>query len=180
MSATPADHTEHRRVLERMLTEQPDRLARKMRRAADDRAGADDLAQEVLLRAVRSLAGLRGPADEALLCGWVDTIASNLIRNQYRDRARRPHLEALDTAGPDEPAVGDTTDDLVMANAARDALGRLVDVLPPELRAVFIARVIDERPSAEVAASLGISDNLVRWRLHQARERLRHELDQLG
>jgi RNA polymerase sigma factor (sigma-70 family) len=55
-----------------------------------------------------------------------------------------------------------------------------VAVLPADLRTVFIARVIDERPSAEVAAELGISDNLVRWRLHQARERLRSELERLG
>lgn len=180
MSTAPSDHSEHRRVLERMVAEQPDRLARKMRRAADDRAGADDLAQEVLLRAVRSLAGVRGPADEALLCGWVDTIAGNLIRNHHRDRTRRPRTDSLDEVGFAEPAAPESTDEMVMAAAAGDALAELVALLPADLRTVFIARVIDERPSAEVAAELGISDNLVRWRLHQARERLRSELERLG
>lgn len=168
------DPEESRRILERMITEQPSRLPRKMRAAGYDRTEADDLAQETLLRAVRSLGGIRGPADEALVCGWVDRIATNLVRNQRRDLARRPSTRSLDpteTDPPDDRAdpAGDTT--------CQAALQSLLGVLPPGQREVFIARVLHEHSTKQVAETLGISEDLVRWRLRRARERLRTKVD---
>ncbi len=184
----PCRNPAHREVLERMVTEQPERLVRKMRRAADASADAEDLAQEVLVRAVRSLAGLRGPADEALVCGWVDTIADNLVRNHHRARSRRPRVDAVDATdvaelgdAPARPGHGDHADHADHADriAADDALAALVARLPAGQREVFVARVVDERSTAEVARDLGIGEDLVRWRLLRARERLRLELDRL-
>lgn len=176
----PADGAARARldVLERMLTEQPRRLPRKMQSHVADRETAEELSQETLTRALQSLSGLRGPADEALVCSWVDTIASNLIRNHYRDSSRAPRLEPFDDvlgAGlvdkAPEPA------DVVVQEAARAALTELIDTLPQELKLVFLRRVIDSRTTAEVAAEFGISDGLVRWRLHRARTLLREQVD---
>lgn len=167
---------EARALLEQMVSAQPDRLPRKMRSAGYRSHEADDLGQEALVRALRSLGGLRGPLDEALLCGWVDTIAANLIRNQRRTLARQPvlqPLEAMEVAG--SVADEDPADDL----ACRASLEELLAHLPDEQRTVFAARVLGERSTAEVAAELDISEDLVRWRLRRARERLRAHLDSL-
>ena len=162
-----------------MVREQPNRLVRKMRLAADDAAHAEDLAQDVLVRAVRSLAGVRGPADEALLCGWVDAIANNLVRNAHRTRSRRPRPAACDDAKGERVDPTAEPGARVEAEAVRDALASLLERLTPELRTVFVARVVEERSSAEVASELGITENLVRWRLHRARTLLRSWLDDL-
>jgi RNA polymerase sigma-70 factor (ECF subfamily) len=176
----------HRRLFEQMIARQPDRLPRKMRAADVDPAGAEDLAQDTLMRALQSLAGLRGPADEALLCGWVDTIAGNLIRNHWRTQSRRVRTQPFPCrAGDDDAPVGEPVDDRdpgrdVTAAASRAALDRLVAELPESLRAVFVARVVEERPGAEVALDLGVTEAAVRRRLHRARTMLRAALDDVG
>lgn len=63
--------------------------------------------------------------------------------------------------------------DLVMC---RTSLELLLDGLPDEQRAVFVARVLEERTTAQVAEDLGISEDLVRWRLRTARGRLRDQM----
>lgn len=174
--AAVTSHEERRMLLERMITEQPGRLARKMRAAGHTGPDADDLAQETLVRALRSLEGVQGPASEALMCGWVDRIATNLSANTRRGLARRPHEdplpETVDAAGP---ALVDQDDaDLI---ACRSSLEVLLAGLPDEQRAVFVARVLEERTTAQVAVDLQISEDLVRWRLRTARKRLRDQVD---
>lgn len=168
---SPTD--ERRALLERMVAEQPGRLSRKMRAAGHEGLDAEDLAQETLVRAIRSLEGLRGPADEALLCGWVDRIAVNLSRNALRTLARQPHVESL----PEDPVRGPVDPDDADLVACRRSLDSLLADLPDEQRVVFVARVLEERTTAQIAADLGISDDLVRWRLRTARQRLRERID---
>lgn len=159
-----------------MLAEQPDRLVRIVRAADVDRGDAEDVAQDVVVRALRAVTGVTGPAEEALLCGWVATIATNTARNYRRSLARRPRPDPFDDHVPEPIDDTDPGDDLV-TTAAVTVLHELVERLPAGQRTVFVARVVDERSSAAVAAELGISEGLVRWRLHRARERLRAELD---
>lgn len=59
----------------------------------------------------------------------------------------------------------------------RQALAQLISELPPDFASVFVARVIDELPTASVATTLGISEDLVRWRLRRARLLLRERID---
>lgn len=162
-------------LLERMVAEQPDRLVRKMR-AAGHCEDAEDLAQETLLRAIRSLNDLRGPTDEALMCGWVDRIAVNLSLNTRRSLARAPRTTPI-PEGHLEQAVDQDEADLY---ACRRSLDPLLSILPPEQRAVFVARVLEERSTADVAVELGVPADLVRWRLRTARQKLRAHIDNLG
>lgn len=178
MASVNDPHPEGRALLEQMVTAQPDRLPRKMRAAGYGTHEADDLGQETLTRALRSLANLRGPVDEALMCGWVDSIASNLIRNQRRALARRPTTQPLAPSETAEPSttIDDPTEDLI----CRASLESLLAPLPEEQRTVFVARVLDQQTTAEVAARLGVPEDTVRWRLRRARERLRTQIDQLA
>lgn len=94
---------DHRDILERMVTEQPRRLTNRMLPAVRNRALAEDLSQETLTRALHSVATLRGPAEEALVCGWLESIAANVVRGHARSAARRPVTVDLDQAP--EPVV---------------------------------------------------------------------------
>lgn len=164
-----------RALLERMIAEQPDRLVRKMR-AAGHSEDAEDLAQETLLRAIRSLNDLRGPTDEALMCGWVDRIAVNLSLNTRRSLARAPRTTPIPEAHLEEAVDRDEAD----LYACRRSLDPLLSILPPEQRTVFVARVLEERSTADVAVELGVPADLVRWRLRTARQKLRAHIDNLG
>lgn len=168
------DPTPHRRLLEEMIAAQPHRLTRVVRAADVARDDAEDVAQEILVRAVRSLGSVRGPADEALLCGWVATIAANVVRNYRRSLSRHPRPDDIDELS--SVAAADDVHDQAVTAAGVAALHDLVAALPEDQRVVFVARAVEGRSTAEVAAGLGISEDLVRWRLRRARLRLQGDL----
>lgn len=168
----------HRDVLERMLTEQPHRLTNRMLPAVRDRDLAEDLSQETLTRALQSLATLRGPAEEALVCGWLEAIAANVVRSHARSAGRRPeHVELEVAADLAVDQARSQPEQAVTSTETREALVALIADLPAGLAEVFVARVIDEQPTADVARALDISEDLVRWRLRRARTLLRERID---
>lgn len=168
----------HRDVLERMLTEQPRRLVNRMMPAVRDRDLAEDLSQETLTRALQSLATLRGPAEEALVCGWLEAIAVNVVRSHARTASRGPRtVEWEQVPEPIDAQACSMPDQAVTDAETRRALAGLIAALPAGLADVFVLRVIDEQPTAEVAKALGISEDLVRWRLRRARMVLRERID---
>ena len=60
-----------------------------------------------------------------------------------------------------------------LARRLRDAVGKL-----PERQQLIVQLFeIDGWTSAEIAATLGISDGTVRWHVHEARRALRAELE---
>lgn len=161
-----------------MLEQQPARLPRRLRGIVRDPHLAEELAQEVVARAGGNLCRLRGGPDEALLCTWLDRIARNLALNHVRDSSRRPIAQPLDTTR--ETELPDTTEDaaanLLLADT-RQQLRDALEQLPTELADVVICRLIQERSTADTAHLLGISEPLVKWRLHRARAQLRQRID---
>lgn len=132
---------------------------------------ADDVAQEAFLRAHRALSSF----DAARPFGpWISRIAANLAVNHVRSPEARE--EALPEGHRERAAdCGDPLAGVLEGEAARvmdQALGRL----PPEQRAVFVLRVVEEMSYKEIAASLGINVGTVMSRLARAREKLREAL----
>lgn len=58
----------------------------------------------------------------------------------------------------------------------REELERAVRELPEKLRAVFVMRELENIPTGETASALGISEDVVKTRLHRARLWLRERL----
>ena len=58
-----------------------------------------------------------------------------------------------------------------------DSLRRALATLPEPQRAALLARVVDERSYAEIAARLACSESVVRQHVHRGLRRLRHELE---
>ena len=165
-------------TLARMLAEQPTRLPRKVRGIVRDAGVAEELAQEAVARAGGGLCRLEGGSDEALLCAWLDRIARNVAFNYLRDASRRPSVQSFDSTAEDElsdPAA-DHDATLLIAETRGELRAALAE-LPRELAEVVIARLVHERSTAETATGLGISEELVRWRLYRGRARLRARLD---
>jgi RNA polymerase sigma-70 factor (ECF subfamily) len=132
---------------------------------------ADDVAQDAFIRAWKAL----GTFDlERPFGPWVCRIAANLAVNHVRSpRAREEalpegHAEQAAVAG--DPLVG------ALDAEAREVLGRALETLPREQRAVFVLRVYEEQSYKEIAESLDISIGTVMSRLSRAREKLRAAL----
>lgn len=129
---------------------------------------ADDVLQDVYVRAWRSLKQLRDPAR---FDAWLRRLVVNACLNQRRsgrrlDAAiRRLCSRQEETPGP-EAAV-----------AMRDELERALARLPVEQRALLVLRYGADLSSDEVGKILSIPPAAVRGRIHRAVVRLRIELD---
>ncbi len=130
-----------------------------------DRALADDLVQETLLRAWRSLDSLR---EEAAARRWLITI----LRNEFmRELGKRRDTVAIDDLPlPDARAsVGGADTDV---HDVRRAMWKLT----PEYREPLALQVIMGCSTQEIADTLGLTQGTVLTRLHRARNQLREML----
>jgi len=163
------------------------RVYRLARRLTPSDSDAQDVLQETFLQMYRGLGAFRG---EAKFSTWLFRIATNAALMQRRGRERRP-AESLEEYAPRfdddgrhaqreaELAVAARADELIdrqrLAAQARDGIDRLPEIY----RAAFVLRDLEEMPTAEVAAVLGIDAAAVRQRVHRARLLLRGFLSHL-
>jgi RNA polymerase sigma-70 factor (ECF subfamily) len=140
------------------------------RRCGGQRELAEDVTQEVWLRAIREWRRT-GKPDHPL--AWLTTVARNLILNHFR---RREGV-SLDSISPAQvlAAVDANTvsDSAEIASAVSHALTRL-----PQAEAQLLEAFHYQRCKMwQIALAYGISERAVEGRLRRARERLRHELE---
>lgn len=138
-------------------------------------ADVEDIAQEVFLRAYRSLGQIEAGSR---LAPWLVRIAVNLCYDHLR-RLRRRGERSFSELGPQEARVVDT---LLHDEAALHAVDRLflrevaeklVGQLAPQDRAVLLLKEREGMDTREVARVLGCSETAVRLRLFRARRALR-------
>ena len=132
---------------------------------------ADDVAQETFLRAWQALSrfDLERPFGP-----WVCRIAANLAVNQVRSPRQRE--EPLPEGLGQEAAPGSGPLDDVLEGEAQRLLGRAMEALSADQRAVFVLRVFDEMSYQEIAEALAVPVGTVMSRLSRAREHLRTAL----
>jgi RNA polymerase sigma-70 factor (ECF subfamily) len=159
------------------------RLYRVARGILGDDAEAEDVVQEVYVRAFTHLKDFRG---EARLLTWLTRIAIN--EALCRLRHRRPsvdlkHIDAIDEQGEARVIVlpfarQDANPEAAAARAEiRHLLEQALDQLPEPFRVVFILRDMEEMSIEETALQLGLRPETVKTRLHRARRLLRQSLD---
>ncbi len=160
------------------------RLYQYIRQMMPTREDAEDVMQEVYLRAWGGLKSLH--AAEAFWV-WLHRIA----RNAVLDRAKRARLDtlSLESAFADDED-GETSsidivdwsanpEQLVMDEATQEAVREAVRSLPPIHREVVTMHHLEGMEVAEIAQILGVPKNTVLSRLARAREALRHKLSHL-
>lgn len=144
------------------------RIFRYLARRTGSTHLAEDLTQDVFVKAMRNIGGLSEPEH---VMGWLYGIALNRLR----DHARHARLKRLlfrsndDGSGPPED-VPDPADDL--AEIARKEFWRRVAefcaTLSTREREVFGLRYLDGLQLAEVAAALHVSQSAVKTHLTRA------------
>ncbi|WP_460356612.1 sigma-70 family RNA polymerase sigma factor [Mycobacterium sp. ZZG] len=143
-------------------------------RLTGDRARAEDIVQETLLRAWRH-PEVTADADRSARA-WLFTVARNMIIDEHRSARSRhetgmPDVEYVaDRASPDE---SDTTLNRMLL---RTALGSLSD----EHRAVVRRAYYQGWTTGQIAADLRIPEGTVKSRLHYAVRALRLGLQEMG
>ena len=135
-------------------------------------ATACDIVQETFLRLWRRRDELMD--DAAQVSGLVYTIARNL-RNDLARKARR---EVLQEEIRDEDAGAYEVDmERADENARlRKRLDAALEQVPPLLREAFLLFQVAELSIREIARQTGVSESLVKVRIHRAKQKLRDVL----
>jgi len=131
---------------------------------------AEDLAQEIFLKAFRSIKSLRQPAH---FKPWLYRIAVNKVTDHHRKRRLRSIFTSLDgPEGDSIPEPPDLESPSPLDQAARRQFWRLVDdfcaSLPRREREVFTLRFMDQLTIGEIAQVLRRSQSAVKTHLYRA------------
>jgi RNA polymerase sigma-70 factor, ECF subfamily len=145
---------------------------------------AADAAQDVFVRAWRSIAKFRG---EAELSTWLHRIALNVIHDAVRRRQRVPlpfsaTANSTDDAAAESPSLdpGDPAtgpEETVLHHERQQAVRRALAALPAHHRLVLVLFDIQGHSYDEVATLLEVPVGTVKSRLNRARLALRDKLD---
>lgn len=145
------------RAFERLVIAYRVRIVTFVARMLHDDARAEDVAQDVFVRAYRALQTYSAARRESLrLRPWLYAIARNLTRNAFRDAP--PPSESLEFEdGEARAALLDAEpgpEGLVLRAEAWQSVGDAVSRLSPALRPAFVMRYLDDLSYDEIAESL--------------------------
>jgi len=130
-------------------------------------ADAEDVTQTTFLNAYRALEQGVKPRKPT---NWLLTIASNAIKQRFRQEQARPRYVELD----DRIAHAEVDDDV------GPSVGELLTALskiPPQQRQAIVLREFEGRSYAEIAEILGVTTSALETLLFRARRSLAEELE---
>jgi RNA polymerase sigma-70 factor (ECF subfamily) len=148
-----------RAAFEALLRRHYDRVHGLAWQLTGSRTDADDIAQEVCCTLVEKIGSFRG---EARFTTWLTGITFNACRDfRRRRRSLGGMLERLTVLA----GIADAPSDPYDAVWVKSAVARL----KPALRYTVVLVAGQQLTHAEAAAVLGVSENTVSWRMHEAR-----------
>jgi RNA polymerase sigma-70 factor (ECF subfamily) len=164
------------RAFDELVERYQTRLLNFVYRSTGDRERAEDLVQETFIRVYRHLHRFD---QTKKFSTWVYTIASNLAKNELRNRSRSPLVlfQAMRT-GPDgeqrQLEWEDNSyrpDDLFRHRRLRQLVDEAVQALPAHHRMVFTLREMEGKTYEEIAEITDCNLGTVKSRLNRARNR---------
>ena len=150
------------------------RLLNFVYRIVGDRERSEDLVQEVFIRVHRHLARFDRSKKFST---WIYTIASNLAKNELRNRSRNPLVlfTSITQGWEDEERPlefedpSSRPDDLFQKRHVKEMVEESVAKLPHHHKEVFVLREIEGRSYEEIAEITHCNLGTVKSRLNRAR-----------
>lgn len=139
-------------------------------RMAGEATLAEELAQDVFVRAWQRLGSFRG---ESAFSSWLHPLTVNVALSERRSRRRRT-ARVMST---DDPAAFEQPETRKTGPEAGVDLDRALETLPAGARAVFVLHDVEGYKHAEIAEMTGVATGTSKAQLHRARRLLREALD---
>lgn len=153
------------------------RLYRVSRSILRDDGEAEDVMQDAYVRAYEHLNQFAG---KAAFATWLTRIAIHEALARKRRRGRHEALDAMQSVNGDSMPILKSSAASPETDAATSETRRLlesaIEALPEAYRTVVVLREVEEMTVAETATSLGLTEGVVKTRLHRAHAMLRKDL----
>jgi RNA polymerase sigma-70 factor, ECF subfamily len=131
---------------------------------------AEDVVQETHVRAYEHLTQFAG---RSLLSTWLTRIAVHEAWKRMKRRSKQRDIGPIAASLWKTSRVTHTPEHDLLKTEALTVLKREIDALPQPLRSVFLMRSLKQMSAAEIAKSLGITEQAVKMRFLRARHILR-------
>lgn len=186
-SAIPSEHVEQsdddviRQVLdgktamfELLMRRYNERIYRAARAIVRNEQEVEDVMQQAYVNAFAHLQDFNG---SARFSTWLTRIAINESLARVRRQGKYCAIDDVRELGtPASQRASDDPERQAIAIELRGHLADAIDALPDGSREVFVMRAIEGLSTSEVAACLGVSDDVVKTRLLRARASLKRWL----
>ena len=156
-------------------------------RMTHNRADAEDLVQEAMLKAYRGFGGFEAGTN---LKAWLFRILTNTYINMYRAKQRRPEQETLGEGeelflyrklgGLEAASASRTAEDFVIDNLSDGEVKAALDALPEAFRLPVLLADVEGFHYKEIAEILDVPIGTVMSRLHRGRKALQKALWDFG
>ena len=157
------------RAFERLYRNNLGRVYGLCLRMVADRPLAEELAQDVFVRAWQKLATFRG---ESAFSSWLHRLAVNVVLSEQRTRRRRESR----IVAVEDPTVHEKPRPLGPVGVGVD-LEKAIATLPDGARRVFVLHDVEGHNHQEIADMVGIAVGTSKAHLHRARRLLRKALE---
>lgn len=160
------------RAFENLVLRHQERTLANCRYLTGSPDDAQDLAQEVF---VKAFFGLPRFAGRASFGTWVQRIKVNHCLNFLRKRKGRTFVDIQDpaTEAQSELHIAPAAERAVQGEDERERIRSVLDRMPEALRVALIMRDYDDMTYQEIADALGIGLSAVKMRIKRAREEFR-------
>ena len=169
-------------ALNDLMERHGERLFHYLIRCLQNEDEAADLSQEAFVRVYQHR---RKFDPRRKFTTWLYAIASNLVRDYYRQRRRRPQV-SLDAANDSGESYGETLPEQkpspseeIQTKERADAVRNAIAELSEELRLPLILAEYEELSQADIGEILDCSVKAVETRIYRARQLLRSKLRRL-
>lgn len=160
------------RAFEQLVQLHQKRILADCQHLTHDRNNAEDLAQEVF---VKAFFGMRSFEGRSSFRHWLQRIKVYHCLNHLKRRKGKETL-SLDDAAPErfqQLHVSPNAQKELEAMEERRRIDQILDQMPESLRVPLVMREMDELPYEEIAAALGLGLSAVKMRIKRGREYFR-------
>lgn len=170
-------------ALEQLMAEYGTKVLHLAHFYLKDRHLAEDVAQEVFLKAYHHWNSFRG---ESSVYTWLYRITVNLCRDKARTAWWRRLVPVADPRQGEadreweQVAPEGTPEELLLEKDQQEQLLQLIEGLPPHYREVLLLYYYQDLTTVEIATVLSSNENTVKTRLFRARQLLKESLAKGG
>jgi RNA polymerase sigma-70 factor (ECF subfamily) len=163
-----------RGAFERVYREHVNRVFSLCARMSGDRTRAEELTQDVFVRAWEKLTLFRG---ESSFSTWLHRLTVNVVLNARKTEGRQ--RARIEEPGNDDDGIDSLPGTIGSPLAPGDLLDleEAVTKLPPGARRVFVLHDVEGYKHEEIAEMLGVTSGATKAQLHRARLLLREALN---